>query len=98
MQECCLLLLESELNHIKFYIHRYRTFQQPKALEAAFKRLEKTNETLVPCLKTEQYQKAHKDIAEYFAQEKPTQNLEIIEALLSKLVIKQKPVHARNRF
>lgn len=98
LDHCSLLLLESELNTINFYLHRFRAMNQKKALDAAYKRLQQVNTTLLPNIKTEQYHKAHQTLNEFFANENRTQDFATIETFMTQLRIPKNPVHMRNRF
>jgi outer membrane protein assembly factor BamD (BamD/ComL family) len=98
LDQCLMILLESEISYINFYIHKYHTLQQPKALNAAFKRLEHINTTIIPFIKTEQYQHAHKEIAAFFADEQQKRDILNIEKLIKLIHIKKNPTPMLSRF
>lgn len=99
LDQCYMILLESELLYINFYLNRYRTMErQEKALDAAYKRLHHINTTLIPFIKAEHYQNVHNELDDFFADEHRKQDIATIEKIVSRLQVKKEATPARNRF
>lgn len=79
VQQCYYLLLESELNHVQFYIHKFSYTESPKTLAAAHKRLLHLYETVLPSISDAQATQVKKDLEAYFKSFEPAQTDEDTE-------------------
>ena len=58
-QTCYFNLMESEVNQILFYLHRYDVFNNPKSLESAWQRLMYMNRSVLPYVTNAKVQAVH---------------------------------------
>ena len=92
LDECYFIIMESEINRILFYINRFNTMHQPKALDAAWQRLADLNRDVLIHIHNPQIRQLQEKIRAQFDKGTEQRTLENLEQLVTPLqqIIRQK--------
>lgn len=83
MIDCYFIIMESELNKIRFYINRYYLLEQPKALEAAWQRLADMNRDVLANIDDQSIRVLQEKIRKVLDQPTEQRTIEQLEKLVA---------------